>query len=242
MKLQKITTVILSVLITGAAGLSESRGSTDSYQQDRPVQEVSGHDEIERFLREASVVRRGSAVAGAEEAYLATLSDGRTAKTLMVQTLRPYQYLWIESRDSLVYNVAAHKLDRLIGAGIAPCSVLRRLNGQWASVTIWSSDDAREAGRRDDIPRATAFRALVADTRGTFAGGFSATTELMGLDGSIAADEQFLAVLESLNRKQLARELGTLLSGREIRFLLARRDRILAFCRNQERSGRAGAD
>jgi hypothetical protein len=31
-----------------------------------------------------------------------------------------------------------------------------------------------------------------------------------------------------LNRKQLDRELGELLSGREIRYLLARRDRILA--------------
>ncbi len=215
----KLTTIIASLLISSASALAEPAASFDRQTED--------HAEIERFLREAQVVRRGPQVVGEQQAYFATMSDGRNTRAVVIQTVRPYQYQWFRSRDSQFYNAAAYRIDQLVNAGVVPCTVLRRLDGQWASVTIRASDDAH-AVRREDGSRAVLFGALVGDARGAFASGFYPTKELIGLDGPIVADKQFRAALAKLSRKQLDRELGELLSGREIRYLLARRDRILA--------------
>lgn len=204
----KVTILLAAALLTSNAALAQTS-----------PQEPAAR---ERFLREARIVQRGPQDTREEQAYLAVLSDGRTTKTVIVQTLRPYRYRWFRSRDSIVYAAAAYKLDRLMGAEVAPCTVLREINGGLASVTIWNSD--REPDR---TPRATLFRALVGDAQGAFTSGFFTNKTLGDLDGLADPDRAFLTALSGLNRKHLNDELGDLLTRKEIRFLLARRDRIL---------------
>lgn len=225
-----LTALIASLLISGTAVLAQPVAPLDQNRED--------HHETERFLREAWVIERGQAVAGEEQAYLATMTDGQDTRTVIIQTLRPYQYSWYRSRGSFLYNVAAYQIDRLMSAGVVPCTVLRTINGGRASVTIWRSDETRVV-RRADGARANLFAALVGDAGGTFAGGFYPTKKLVGLDGAIAADPQFRAALENLSRKQLDEALGEWLSGREIRYLIARRNRILARYPTQNRDTRS---
>ena len=169
-------------------------------------------------MRKGAILEHGPSLAGEEQAYFVTMGDGKTTRTALVQTLTPYEYGWFESRDSYKYNLAAYKLDRMIGAGVVPCTVFREVYGQPASVTSWSSSDGG--------PRASVFRALVADTDGTFAGAFTRTKRVFGM-GQAELGEEFRVALESMTRERLTRELGGLLSEREIRSLLDRRDQIL---------------
>ena len=204
----KLTISLVAVLLTGNAALAQA-----SFQEPAAS---------ERFLREAPIVQHGPQDTREEHAHLALLSDGRTTMTVLLQTLQPYRYRWFRSRDSIVYAAAAYKLDRLMRAGVVPCTVLRKINGQLASVTIWNSD--REP---DHTPRAILFRALVGDAQGAFTSGFYASKTLGDLEGLADPDSAFLTALSGLNREQLNEELGDLLTRKEIRFLLARRDRIL---------------
>ena len=225
-----LTTLIATLLLSGAVVLAQPVGPLDQNRED--------HRETERFLRQAWIVERGQAVDGEEQAYLATMTDGQDTRTVVVQTLRPYQYSWYRSRGSFLYNVAAYQIDRLMGAGVVPCTVLRTINDGRASVTIWGSDDTRVV-KRADGPRANLFAVLIGDARGTFADGFYPTKKLVGLDGAIAVDPQFRTALENLGRKQLDEALGEWLSGREIRYLIARRNRILARYPTQNRDTRS---
>ena len=90
--------------------------------------------------------------------------------------------------------------------------------------------------------RVAVFRALVADSSGSFATGFGETKALFGLRGPVAIDEQFQTALAGLNRDRLKEEFGEWLSDRQIRFLLARRNRILSRCGTMDASGAVGAE
>ncbi len=208
----RILTLTVGLLIATEAGLAERHPS-----------------EKEAFLQQAVITERGQSLPGGDQAYFVTMSDGETTRTALVQTLTPYEYGWFESRDSYRYNLAAYKLDRLIGAAVVPCTVIRRVKGQPASVTAWSSADSRQDNR------ATVFRALVADSDGTFAGAFAASRAVTGVADQTQLDEEFRVALEGMTRKQLERELGDILTSREIRSLLCRRDQILDRCPTQDR-------
>jgi hypothetical protein len=205
---------IAAVLLTSLAAAAEPVALVG-----QPAQEES---QMEQFLRRGQIVEYGPRVVGEEQAHLALMTDGSTAATVMVQTLQPYRYGWFRSRDSNVYNAAAYKLDRLMGVGVAPCTVLRQIGGRLASVTFWSDSDGAARPQR-----VTLFRALVGDANGAFTSGFHTSNALFDLDGAAEVDEPFHSALSNLNRRQLTEALGDLLTPQEIRFLLARRDRIL---------------
>jgi len=203
-------TLTVGLLITATAGLAERAPS-----------------ETEAFLKRAAIIERGQNVPADDQAYFVKITDGTTIRTALVQTLTPYEYGWFESRDSYKYNLAAYKLDRMIGAAVVPCTVVRQVHGQPASVTSWGSEGVRQ--RR----RSTVFRALVADPDGTFAGAFTTTKAVPGSVGTTVIDDDFRASLAGMSRKELDRELGDILSDREIRSLLCRRDQILDRCQGQ---------
>jgi hypothetical protein len=222
----KAGSIIISAVIATAVAFAE------------PIISPRGADPTELFLSQAQVVERGPAGARGAHAYLVTLSDGRRTETALVEDYTPYRYGWFESRDNFKYNVAAYKLDRLVGAGVVPCTVLREIDGQWASVTIWN----RAAGRQEQAPRAAVFRALAANRQGGFSTGFAATADLVVADQALRIDDAFRRGLERLNRKDLAQTLAGLLSEREMRFVLHRRDRILERSRTPQPSPTAAAD
>jgi hypothetical protein len=109
-----------------------------------PGARLSTQDEREAFLSTASIVRVESASKGVTKTLRITLSDGTVTHDASVQTIDDSRMKFETSkgielnfRDSWRYNVAAYKLDRLLGLGMVPATVDRLHNGKRGSFTWW---------------------------------------------------------------------------------------------------------
>jgi hypothetical protein len=124
-----------------------------SPSREEPVPRPSGvvgttDAEREAFLREAKVVRtRGAGGGGITRALRATLRQGDAQYDALIQTIdeeKPFVDLGrgreLDFRDSYKNNVAAYRLDRLLGLGMVPVTVVRLREGKRASFTWWVDD------------------------------------------------------------------------------------------------------
>ena len=103
--------------------------------------------EKEEFLGTAKVVNSRKVPVGVTQPDRATLSDGRLTHDAHIQTVDIYKPkiettsgTEINFRDSYKYNIAAYKLDRLLGLNMVPVSVERKVAGDLAAVTWWFDD------------------------------------------------------------------------------------------------------
>ncbi len=100
----------------------------------------------ERFLLQAKVVSRRSAPHGLTGTERVTLALNGLEHEAHVQTIEEYDLKAepigseIDLRDSWRYNVAAYRLDRLLGLGMVPVTVERRDELREASFTWWVDD------------------------------------------------------------------------------------------------------
>jgi hypothetical protein len=102
----------------------------------------------EAFLKEAKVVKtRGAGGGGITGALRATLRLGDVEHDALVQSIdeeKPFMDLprgrELEFRDSYKNNVAAYRLDRMIGLRMTPVTVVRQHEGKTASFTWWVED------------------------------------------------------------------------------------------------------
>jgi hypothetical protein len=105
--------------------------------------------ERERFLLEARVVRVKGAPGGITGSYRATLRLGDVEHDAHIQPHDEYKSQLVvgpttelDFRDSWRNNVAAYRLDRMLGLGMVPVTVVRRDTAQnrLASFTWWVDD------------------------------------------------------------------------------------------------------
>ena len=103
--------------------------------------------EKEDFLGTAKVVNSRKVPVGVTQPERATLSDGRLTHDAHIQTVDIYKAKLettkgteFNFRDSYKYNIAAYKLDRLLGLNMVPVSVERKVAGDFAAVTWWLDD------------------------------------------------------------------------------------------------------
>ena len=104
--------------------------------------------EIEQFLLRAKVVKTKGVSKGVTGTLRATLSDGKLTHDAQIQTIDQTLQQFSGSsggvefnfRDSWTFNVAAYKIDRLIGFNVVPVSVARRHSQQEAAFTWWLDD------------------------------------------------------------------------------------------------------
>jgi hypothetical protein len=102
----------------------------------------------ERFLREARIVRRRSAPGGITNSERATLRgadswehDAHIQRIDQQKVALPLgATVELDFRDSYRNNVAAYRLDRLMGLGMVPVTVVRRDGTLPASFTWWVDD------------------------------------------------------------------------------------------------------
>lgn len=111
--------------------------------------------EMERFLLNASVVKSRSAGKGITNSVRATLSDGTLTHDAHIQTIdeskrefRSTQGTEFNFRDSWSFNVAAYKIDRLLGLNLVPVTVSRRWSSARAAFTWWVDDVQMDEGER----------------------------------------------------------------------------------------------
>lgn len=110
---------------------------------------------IEDFLRNARIVRTGDAGGGITGSTRATLALGGVTHDAHIQTIDEYKREFKSSkgiefnfRDRWQFNVAAYKLDRLLGLHLVPVTVERRWNNEAASFTWWVDDVLMDEGHR----------------------------------------------------------------------------------------------
>jgi hypothetical protein len=103
--------------------------------------------EREQFLLEAEVVETRPAPSGVTGSLRATLRQGGLSHDANIQTIdeaRAHKNVGsrseIDFRDSYKNNVAAYRLDRLLGLGMVPVTVVRPHENEPGAFTWWVDD------------------------------------------------------------------------------------------------------
>lgn len=100
----------------------------------------SGDADVEEFLRTAQVVWKEEVGSGsANPVQIGLADDGRRAKAVFKAI--------DEDGRRYVHEVAAYKLDRLLGLGLVPTTVVRSIDGTVGSVQLWVENAINENAR-----------------------------------------------------------------------------------------------
>ena len=121
-------------------------------------------EEKERFLLQGKVVKTRETTTGITGSRRVTLQQGDFSHEAHLQTIdfskAEYKTPFgteMNFRDSYKFNIAAHRLDRLINLNMVPVSVERKVQGKTGSMTWWVDDVQmmeRERSTRRSSPRA----------------------------------------------------------------------------------------
>ena len=119
----------------------------------------------EQFLLKARVGKTRGASKGVTGSLRATLTDGTLTHDAHIQTIDEHLQQFAGSnggvefdfRDSWMFNIAAYKIDRLIGLNLVPVSVARRHAYKEAAFTWWLDDvmmdEQERLKRKEDAKR-----------------------------------------------------------------------------------------
>jgi len=235
---------------------------------------IPGDAEIEQFLKTAKIVKTRGTSKGITGSLRATLSDGTRTHDAQIQMIdeRKTQFesaggTEFNFRDSWEYNVAAYRLDRMIGLNLVPVSVARRFETKQAAFTWWIDDVMMDEGKRltDKIQPARpqewneylqlvrVFDQLIYNVDRNVGNllitkdwrvwaidhtrAFRTQTTLKTPGNVTRCDRQVLEKMKGLTREALKKELGEYLTDFEIAGVLARRDLIVDII---EKAGPAG--
>jgi hypothetical protein len=112
-----------------------------------PVSSAISRTEKEEFLAKAEIVKSKHVSTGLTGTLRVTLTDGRLTHDASVQTIDEAKTAYqtargteLNFRDTYVHNMAAYKLDQLIGLNMIPVTVVRKFKGNNASYTWWVDD------------------------------------------------------------------------------------------------------
>ena len=113
------------------------------------------HAQKEEFLLKAKIVTAKPAAKGITTTLRATLSDGQLTHDASIQRIDDTKHNYETNmgtemvfRDSWKFNVAAYKLDRLLGLNMIPATVERVYQGTHGSFTWWVDDVLMDEGER----------------------------------------------------------------------------------------------
>jgi hypothetical protein len=225
---------------------------------------VLSDTDMERFLRDAKVVRTGRTQKGITGSLRATLSDGTITHDAHIQMVdeskREFQSargVEFNFRDSWTFNVAAYKLDRLLGLNMVPVSVPRRYDSKPAAFTWWVDDVLMDEGDRlkkktppphpkswaEQMQLVRLFDQLIYNIDRNLGNlligkdwkvwaidhtrAFRTHNEPKSLESITRCDRQVFERLKQLDLDTLKREMGSMLDQWQLRSILARRDKIV---------------
>ena len=228
----------------------------------------------ERFLLSAKVVKTKGIGKGITGSIRATMTDGVITHDAHIQTIdeakrefRSDQGTEFNFRDSWTFNVAAYKIDRLIGLNLVPVTVARRWRSTLGSFTWWIDDVQMDEGERlkkkltspkpqiwnEEMQMVRLFDQLIYNIDRNLGNlmitndwsiwaidhtrAFRTHATLKTPDNVSRCDRQVLDRLKTLDRAMLKRATGEYLQTFEIDSLLKRRDAIVKLI---EQRGPAG--
>ena len=263
--------VLLLIVAPGADAGRASGGPVQATppaadQAAPPAQSVPLSDaEMEAFLRTARVVRQRAAPVGVTASVRATLTDGTLTHDAHIQVVDIRKDVGPATqgseqnfRDSWTFNVAAYRLDRMIGLNLVPVSVERTYRSTPGAFTWWVDDVLMDEAARvkDNVqppdPLAwteamhliRVFDQLIYNVDRNLGNvvitkdwrvwaidhtrAFRLHRTLRKPEDVTRCDRGVFEALKRLDAAALERETGKYLSRREREALLARRDAIVA--------------
>ena len=220
--------------------------------------------ETERFLLEAKVGDTHGTKKGITGAQRASLSTPTLTHDAQIQSIDEFKREFrtdrgveFDFRDSWTFNVAAYRIDRLIGLNMVPVSVERKYRGTPSAFTWWLDDVLMDEGdrlkKKIEVPdkpywsRQTTmmrlFDQLISNVDRNVGNivytkdwrlwpidhtrAFRKNTELRTPAHATRCDRTVFERLKALDQATLKREVGKWLDDGQIKSLLARRDEIV---------------
>jgi hypothetical protein len=223
-------------------------------------------EQQEHFLATAEVVEIQTLAQGVTGSKRATLSDGSLTHDAHIQTIDEFRTAAPTAsgyeanfRDSFKFNVAAYRMDRMLGLDMIPATVARRIDGRPGSVTWWLDDvlmaekdrylkkieppDSEAWNKQIFIVRV--FDQLIHNTDRNLGNlmitkdwklwmidhtrSFRISDKLENPKQLSICERGLLAAMRKLDRPSLDRQMEGVLTEAEIGALLARRDVIVRF-------------
>jgi hypothetical protein len=256
-----VSGTMLAVALALPAGAEEPSGLPLEGQQ------------AEEFLRSARVVGKRALGTGITNSKQLTLNDGRLTTRAVFKTINEHRLglthmefgTEFDFRDSYKSEIAAYELDKILGLGLVPPTVERRIDGRTGSLQMWvegahTEDEKKKLGLDPpDVERWNAemykVRLLHQLTYNTdrqnvrnvlfdssfrlyaidSSRAFHIQTELQAPDELVCFCRPVVEALSRLDRRLLEQRLGRWLSRMQIRALLARRDLILELVQQRVR-------
>ena len=254
MLLVRFRWVVLLVCAASAIGQNAPRAAPLT----REAQEV--------FLATAKIMAEKPIGTGITHSTRVTLSDGKLTHDAHVQTVDIYlaeyrakEFVEKNFRDSYKYNIAAYRVDKMLGMGMSPACVYREVNNKPASMCWWVDnvmfDELTRRERKIEPADSNSwtkqlnlirdFDALIDNTdrnQGNLL--FDKNWQLWMIDHSRAfrvtneirnpailkrISQKMMDGMRGLTLKECNRELRPYLTDDEIRTMLVRRDLLLKF-------------
>jgi hypothetical protein len=239
--------VCAALISLGALGIPAAAAAWDRSQ-------------MEEMLLQGRVTKQRRLSVGVSGSSRAVVSWQELSHDAHIQTIDTFLgsgARFTNQSDSFRYNVAAYRLDRMLGLGMVPVSVERMVDGQPAAVTWWVDDvemmelDRRKLDSRppdvrawnEQMDRVWIFQELISNsdcnqtnlliTRDwkiwlvDFTRAFRVHSKLMKPDTLRRLDPSLRHALARLDEASLWAEMKGLLSRAQVRGMLARRDLIL---------------
>ena len=249
---------IASTILLMAAALLPLAASAEAQQLTR--------EEQERFLLRAKVAQRETLSVGITNSDRVTLDDGSITHDAHFQSVDVFKPRHdtgrgteINFRDSYKFNIAAYRLDKMLGLDMVPVSVERKVSGKTGALTWWVDDvlmmekdrylkkiepPDQDAWNRQ-IYQARVFHQLIANTDPNlgnflitkdwklwtidFTRAFRSQKELLDTGELVCIDPRFHEALKQWDDAAVKREIGRYLSNWEMDGLLARRGKVVEF-------------
>ena len=219
--------------------------------------------EILAFLRDAEATLVKEITSGINRPLKLLLNrDGVTAhaifRTVDVRKTRfvSNKKVYLDFRDSHVFECAAYEVSRLLGIDAVPPCVERRVWGKSGSLQLWVENAVTEEKRRKEKKKAPAslpwvrqqqtlrlFDALIKNVdrnQGNMliderwklwfidhTRSFHRSPEVEGIERIIWCEREIWEKLKALDREALEERAGDYLNSSEIRLVLERRDRLV---------------
>ena len=221
-------------------------------------------DQAEAFLRDAKVVKTKSVGKGVTGSMRATLTDGTLTHDAQIQQIEEKKTQFeaagaseFNFEDTWRFNVAAYRVDRLIGLQMVPVTVSRKWKSAPAAFTWWIDDVMMDEGKRlkdklqppdsglwnEQMQMVRVFDQLIYNVDRNMGNlligktwrvwaidhtrAFRTQNTLKAPANVTRCDRQVIEGLKQLNKDGLKKSIGEFVTGYQIDGLLARRDKIV---------------
>ena len=221
-------------------------------------------DQAEAFLRDAKVVKTKSVGKGVTGTLRATMTDGTLTHDAQIQQVEEKKTQFeaagaaeFNFEDSWRFNVAAYRVDRLIGLQMVPVTVSRKWKSGPAAFTWWIDDVMMDEGKRlqdktqppdsglwnEQMQMVRVFDQLIYNVDRNMGNlligktwrvwaidhtrAFRTQNTLKAPANVTRCDRQVIEGLKQLNKDGLKKSIGEFVTGYQIDGLLARRDKIV---------------